>query len=124
MATILDLRNEGALIKLDPVLEAPAQEFREIDLFPEFAVWARDVLPNLDSTWDIETRPLAQFDDLVSLFCSGDPLVYEWQFHPIQHVHDGVWMLKTADLRLFGWFPKKDHFIALSGHSAQHVKDY
>jgi hypothetical protein len=27
------------------------------------------------------------------------------------HLGDGIWELKTADLRLFGWFLQKDCFI-------------
>ena len=124
MATILHLRHANRLFKFDPELEPPAQQFRTIDLSPRFVDWAANVLPTLGSIWNIETQPLAQFDDFTANFCSGEPLTFDRQFHPIQHVAQGVWMLKTADLRLFGWFHQLDNFIAVCGDQAEHVKQH
>jgi hypothetical protein len=49
-------------------------------------------------------------------------LYYTAQFHPIRHVRDGIWVLKTPDLRIFGWFPVKDCFIGWRAEHADFVK--
>ena len=64
------------------------------------------------STWKIEETPAQQLDALTVHFVSGDPLTFGWQFKPLVHHGDGIWYLKTADIRLFGWFPFRDCFIA------------
>ena len=82
------------------------------------------VLPGLDSTWKIEQPPVEQLDDLMEVFCSGSPLTYGWQFKCLTHVAEGVWELKTADVRLFGWFHKKDCFIAAVADTADRIKTH
>ena len=37
-------------------------------------------------------------------FCRGDGLAVTTDFHCLRPERDFVWQLKTADLRLFGWF--------------------
>ena len=66
--------------------------------------------------WNIEETPAQQLDALTAVFASGEPLAFGWQFKPLARVPhvEGVWYLKTADVRLFGWFPYRDCFIAAS----------
>ena len=35
-----------------------------------------------------------------------------------------MWEIKTADVRVFGWFYRQDQFIALVGDEAWRVKEY
>ena len=37
---------------------------------------------------------------------------------------DGVWELKSADIRVFGWFYKRDVFIAAAADAAWKIKEY
>jgi hypothetical protein len=37
---------------------------------------------------------------------------------------DGVWELKTADLRVFGWFHAKDCFLGHCADTAERVKEH
>src|SRR5579872_4101470 len=101
MATVLDLESKGDLSKLDPQLDHPKQELRMIHAGPKLRHWIENDLPGLESTWKIEQSPIDQLDDLTEVFCSGDPLTYDWQFKSLTHVADGVWELKTPDLRIF-----------------------
>jgi hypothetical protein len=39
------------------------------------------------------------------------------------HLRDGIWELKTPDLRLFGWFHVKDCFICGALDTAFNVKN-
>lgn len=112
MATLLDLELHDALIRLDPALSLRCQELRVIYVFPRLAVWMAEKLPLLESTWNIEDCPIEQLDALIAQFCSGEALAYGQRFKPLNHLGDGIWELKTADLRMFGWFNKQDCFVA------------
>jgi hypothetical protein len=95
MATIIELEHQGVL-KLEPGLPAPQQEFRCIYLGPKVKTWIENVLPTLESDRGLEIAPLGQLDDLVAVFCSGATLTYDWQFKPLNYVENGIWELKTA----------------------------
>lgn len=116
MATLLHLASAGELLRLDPALGLRVQEQRSIYLLPKVGDWLNGELPALESTWNIETPPLEQVDALFADFCAGKPLCVGWNVKPLVHLGDGIWELKTADVRIFGWFPQKDCFIATAGN--------
>ena len=91
---------------------------------PKLLQWIQNDLPSLQSTWRIEQSPIEQLDDLMQVFCSGEPLTVGWQFKSLAHVADGVWELKTPDLRIFGWFHQRDCFIGVIGDTADRIKQY
>jgi hypothetical protein len=122
MATLLDLVARNALFKIDPALDGAGQEFRCIYAAPRLKDWLQGDLLALESTWKIEATPAEQVAELVEHFCSGETLCYEWQFKPLTHIRDGVWELKTADIRIFGWFWKKDWFIGVAANPKDHIK--
>src|SRR6266571_754944 len=111
MATILELALTSAVLKWDPALPLHTQEFRSIYGSPRLKTWIEGDLPGLESTWNVELTPAEQLTALVEIYCSGDVLTFGWQFKPLTHVKDGIWELKTADLRVFGWFHKRDCFV-------------
>lgn len=123
MATVIDLDNRGQLFKLD-ALEQGAQEFREFYASPQLHDWVNNVLPNLSSSWNIELSPLEQFVALTEIFCSGERLAYDRQFKPLTHITDGIWELKTADIRIFGWFKRMDCFIGVVADDATKIKKH
>jgi len=124
MATILQLVEQGSLVKLDPALVASVQEMRVIYMSPDLKRRIEEAVPAMGSNWNIEVTPLEQLDALVALFAAGDQLVLPNDFRPIQHIKDGIWELKTADLRMFGWFYKKDCFVGHRIDQTQHIKDH
>src|SRR5258708_3635038 len=124
MATLIELERRGVLTKLDPELDVPQQEFRCIYLGPKLRAWIEDVLPALESDRGIETPPVGQFDELMSVFCSGETLTYDWQFKPLNYVENGIWELKSADLRIFGWFPRKDCFIGVIADTKARILEH
>lgn len=122
MATIEQLVAQDQLIRFDPELGWREMEDRFILFLPKAAQWMTQRLPNESSSWNIELSPQEQFDDLAYTFCSGRELVFEHQVAPIFHIEHGIWELKTADLRLFGWFPRRDWFICSGVNTAEEVK--
>jgi hypothetical protein len=124
MATVIELEQQGMLTKLDPELSPTRQELRRIYLGPKVAEWIVHTLPNLESDRGLETSPIGQFDELISVFCSGDTITFDWQFKPLNYVENGIWELKTPDIRIFGWFPEKDCFIAVIADTKERILEY
>ncbi len=67
-----------------------------------------------------ETHPSAKAQLKAELdgFCRGDWLVLGSDFHRLEPIENFVWQLKTSDLRLFGWFVRKDWLILHTGADA------
>ena len=129
MATAIELEIAGELHKYDPVLDEDEQELRILWASPKLKDWIGNGLPQLASDFGVETAPLGQFDAFMDVYASGLPLVFEKQFkafqgHSLQALEDGVWYLKTTDLRIFGWFWKKDCFIGVVADTAFRVKEH
>lgn len=124
MATILDLTKTRALSKFDPDLRASEQEFRTLYAAPRFESWVKETLPTLVSNWNIDLTPELQLVDFLSNYAIGEPLTFRHQFNPIRYHNHGVWELKTADVRIFGWFYRKDQFVAVVGDQTWHVKNH
>jgi hypothetical protein len=123
MATPLDLDRRGALFKLD-VLDQGTLELRAFYASPDLHRWLTGTLPRMASAWGVELTPQEQFVELAETFCAGERLVYGTQLKPLTHIVDGVWELKTADIRIFGWFHRKDCFIGAVADDATRIKTY
>jgi hypothetical protein len=124
MATLLNLSSgpSPALEWLDPALEEGTQELRYIICSPKLRTWIDQDLAGLVSTLGVELSPVEQLFTLVQEFCSDEPLTYGDVFKILRPREKGVWELKTPDLRIFGWFPLKNHFIAVVANDADFIK--
>jgi len=124
MATLVELIDAEALFKYDAGLDGNQQEFREFYASPKLRNWIETTLPALVSSWNIELTPVEQFDALGAIFAAGDTLTFGWHFKPLTHIHHGIWELKTADLRVFGWFPRKDCFVGVVADETSKIKKH
>lgn len=124
MATLLDRVREGRLAKLEPVLSWRQQEARLIYVSPRAQDWMTNKLIDEVSDRILETSPLEQLDEFINTYCAGGQLTFERQFRPIRHISDGIWELKTPDVRLFGWFAARDVFVCSAGDTKYRVKKY
>ena len=124
MATLLELEAQGALDRLDPGLMPGEQEFRRIYALPSFKTWLLEDLTRLGSTWQREISPNEQVFALFAQFCAGEPLTIGTHLSNLVHHGDGIWYLKTPDIRIFGWFYQKDYFIGSGGDCAEKIKHY
>lgn len=122
MATLLELVSQGKLIKYDPQLDGSAQEERVLYGSPRFANWVEMRLPSLESTWGIDQSPAQQFDGLMEAYASKEVLVYGMTFKDLRPLSHGIWEFKTQDLRIFGWFFRRDCFVADAADTADRVK--
>jgi hypothetical protein len=130
MATIAELEIAGRLSKLDPALDPDEQELRLLHMSEKLAKWLQEVLPTLVPTeWLTELTPAQQLDALIADYAAGLPLVFGKQFKPfeskpLKSIGDGVWYLKTTDIRIFGWFRARDCFVGVVPDTAERTKLY
>ena len=122
MATLETLLANGLILPWRVHLSPRQQVERLLYLLPEFQPRLDQKLAGAGSTWNIEETPAQQLDTLTAIFVAGEPLAFGWQFKSLAHHRGGVWYLKTADIRLFGWFPRRDLFIAASIAIAEEIK--
>jgi hypothetical protein len=127
MATITRLLEDDALFEIEPDLEPGVQPFRYMYAVPQFRRFL-DEVPTLGSSWKIEQTPAEQLDDLLMEFLGTEPFTVSWRFGPLYPSRGkpwpGVWELKTPDLRIFGWFPRQNYFIAVEGCDAAKLKEF
>ncbi len=111
MATILELVARGDLEKLDPQLDPDEQEFRLVYFVRRVSDALTAQLGQMQSLLNIEQSPAEQLDEILYNFTSGKPLGYPRDFHEMYHRGEGFWELRTADVRVFGFFARKDCFV-------------
>jgi hypothetical protein len=124
MATLSKLVEDGVLGLVEVELDGDAQPWRCVYAVDKFGQWLTNGLPNLPRIIDAQLTPAQQVDDLLAIFVGGEPLFIPKMFRPLRPVADCVWELKTPDVRLLGWFPRKDIFIGARGGDASFIKDH
>jgi hypothetical protein len=115
MATLAEL-NGGPIVAID-VLPEDELPWRHIYGTQEFLQWMQDVLPFLVTTTvgsqlSPHEQVFASFDE----FASGEPFNDDRRFKSLNRTPDlSVWEFKTDDVRIFGWIPCRDCFVATFG---------
>jgi hypothetical protein len=113
MPTAQELCQASQLELIEVELEPHEQPQRLVYGNPRFRAWMENVLPNLatDGFFVGAPSPLEQVDALLHRFIAGDAIR---SFPPkcIKPEHNGIWELRTHDVRIFGWFWRKGVFIA------------
>jgi hypothetical protein len=59
--------------------------------------------------------PFEQVGQIFYDFARGRPMAYTVDYKKLEPHVDHVWEFKTPDMRIFGWFARKGHFIASCG---------
>ncbi len=119
MATIAKLVADDVLVPISVEIDDGLLPWRKIFAYPKegqanfILPWFSTVLPGLASTVGAQNTPEEQVYGLLELFVTGEPLILGTMYKPLHPHPNGVWELKTIDTRVFGWFPCKDHFVAV-----------
>jgi hypothetical protein len=124
MATIATLVGRQSLFKIEAVL-GPNEgcPIREIYGVPDVRHWIANVLPQLPTEAGTSRSPMEEFDDLLFNFISSEGrLRYGKMFKDLIPASEELWELKTWQLRIFGWFYRKDCFIAVHPDQTVRVK--
>jgi hypothetical protein len=110
MATLEHLADTDQLIRHEPDLEDGEFAERYVYFAPDCdTTWA--ALAEIDKLHGRNRTPHEQAEQLLYNFAIGRRLAYGSTYHPLDPYSLHVWGLKTPDIRLFGWFPKRRHFI-------------
>lgn len=123
MATISTLVAEGKLLQIEVELDVREQAWRCIYGTPQFIQELQRFLNEAEpSPIGADEALDEQLDALLHAFIVGDELHFDRQFHILNPNENGIWELKTPDLRIFGWFSHRDHFVAASLRYADQCK--
>lgn len=124
MATIDELRKNGQLIDVTTPLNHREMLDRKLYATPEVVEWITEQLPNIEQMVDSDIKPNEQLRSILRQYLTGKPLIQNRMFKKLSPATNDVFQLKTPDLRIFGWFLKKDEFIATAINSMENVKKY
>lgn len=125
MSTIEELVSSGAISRIEAELNSRDQPMRLLYGTPGFIGWLTEILQGAEPPNRLgEATPGEQIDQLFHTYLIGQPLTYTKQFRFIRAEKNAVWELKTTDVRIFGWFLKKDCFVGVFGDWAYRVKDH
>lgn len=127
MATLEHLVAAGKLKKHDPDLDDDELPTRIALFTPEFDTWLVTTLVNAPKDRNRNLRPFEQAEQILFDFAIGRPMAYGLHYRKLDPLAQHVWELKTEDVRLFGWFPQRAHFIAVCGslkNAIRKARDY
>ncbi|WP_316169057.1 MULTISPECIES: hypothetical protein [unclassified Bradyrhizobium] len=124
MTTFDKLLSDKLLIPVGLKLRRGQFPERKFFAFPECIAWMRDEVPQM-TTGRVASdfTPHEQMVLRLRQWIAGDPMTYGPMFHDMDPTEHGVWEMKTADLRIFGWIYKPKQFIAVRGGYADDYKE-
>jgi hypothetical protein len=127
MATVQILAGLGRLHKLVIPLEDDEQELRCVYASDQVSDFILNHLPALPSSHGTEINPAQELDALLAEYACGLPVeagkdIKAFAPRAFDPLEGGIWYLKTSDLRIFGWFPHPDVFIAVYADTFENVK--
>jgi hypothetical protein len=124
MATFARLLVDQVIIQVKVPLPRGKFPERRLYIYPECLEWARTEIPKMvTGRVASDLSPKEQITLRLQQWISGDPMEYGRMFHDMEPSTDGVWELKTADLRLFGWMYRPLEFIAVCGGYTDDYKE-
>ena len=124
MATLSNLLEDKALVRVTIRLKRGQFHDRKLYAFPECVEWMRSEVPNLvTGRINAAMTPLEQLRERLRQWMAGEPMRDGPWFHDIEPKEHGIWELKTADLRVFGWMYRPRTFIAVRGGYADDYKE-
>jgi hypothetical protein len=124
MATLDKLIQAKTLIRVTVPLGRGQFHERKLYTYPECLEWLRRKVPHM-MTGRIASAltPQEQLIERLRQWMAGDPMAYGRMFRDLIPRSDGVWEIKTADLRIFGWLYRPREFIAVRGGYADDYKE-
>jgi hypothetical protein len=122
MATIPQLRAAGKLFSYTTELDVREFAERVIDLAPSGAKWLEDVLPSEVADAGRKISPLEQVEGIFHDYIIGRVMIYGDDRKRLTPDTDFVWEFRTPDVRVFGWLPRKRHFIVVNGAMKRTLK--
>jgi hypothetical protein len=112
--TLSDLLREGLIEPVSVLLGPRDQRFRSL-------YWTKGAFTWWQSVSTLPSRSLSSFPEQLNQafadFIAGRPMTGMTKCDPPRG--EGIWRLKTPDLRLYGWAPSQNTLILASGELKQ-----
>ena len=116
MATLEYLIATGRLVKHEPDFDDDELPQRIVCFAPGFTTWLSRTLAKVEPLHGRHLTPHEQVEQILYEFAIGRPMAYSVDYRKLDPpVLAHVWELKTQDVRLFGWFAKRGHFVIVCG---------
>jgi hypothetical protein len=122
MATLEHLATTDKLISHEPDLENGEFPERFIYFAPDFDAWLGQTLAGLDRRHRRNRTPYEQTEQILYNFIIGRRLAYGSGYHPLDPLSANVWELKSPDVRLFGWFPRRRYLVVVCGELKENLR--
>jgi hypothetical protein len=105
--------NISTLTRIRIPLKRREFDEREFHAMPSLVRFFEEILPGAKTgVLEATETPAAQMDTLLRKWNSGKPMAISRAFSNLKPTARGVWEMKTADLRVFGWLWRPKVFIA------------
>jgi hypothetical protein len=115
MATLEDLVAMGHLLPHRADLDNGELPDRAVYFDPAFDSGFGAKLPLLSRLHGRKLTPHEQAEQLLYDFVIGRPMAYSVDYRKLDPLSAHAWELKTPDVRLFGWFPRRANLVIVSG---------
>jgi|SRR5580658_1463456 hypothetical protein len=115
MATLVQLTEKGKLKEYVVELEPSQQPERYVYAAPEVEEWFANVLSQAARDLGRNLWPYEQVEGLLHDFVAGEILVHTDTYRQLEPLYQSVWELRTVDVRIFGWFPRRCTFLMVCG---------
>lgn len=115
MATLDDLVAAGLLRRVTLRLGRKEYDDRQFFGSAAFLEWLHGPVMSAVSFYPDDIAPKLQAHALLKDFITGKPFCGTRLFKKMSPASDDVWELRSPDIRVFGWFPRKDCYVATSG---------
>jgi len=117
---------EASGLELWPIELWPTQRaWRYFFVTPAFKEWHAKHLPQLSPTKQFgELSVQSQFRQEWESFSNGFPFDADDELKRLKPIEECVWEIKSDDLRILGWFPARDYFIAHIGKLKEELLEY
>lgn len=115
MATLSELVELTTLHRVRVSLARDQFEDREFYAFPRFWEWLNGPVRTASAFNPSDISPRMQAHAFLRHFISGQPMSVGRQFKRMRPEDRDVFELVTPDLRIFGWFPSLNKFVAVAG---------
>lgn len=125
MPTLGEWLEASGLISIKIRLKPPDQTWRSLYATTEVMEWLNERANKREaSSIGADLSIPEQLHVLFRRFILGQPLGFEKQFHAVCPGELAIWELKTPDVRIFGWFLRLDHFVAVRADFKDRIKDH
>ncbi|MBY5743494.1 hypothetical protein HFO28_07795 [Rhizobium leguminosarum] len=122
MATLVQLIEKGVLRPVH--IKLRRNEFRDRFFLglPGFRTWLENEVKTATAFYEGDIQPKRQALAILKDFIVGKPFPGPKLYKKMSPHTDDVWELRTPDLRFFGWFYRKNCYIATSGELFEKLK--